>query len=237
MVWDYFDRIICINLLDRPDKYDYMKKITNRLKIPIEFYRITRDPKSGEKGCYESHLKVIKNAYDDNLQNVLIFEDDILETTDYDLKHIKKATEFMKSNNNWDLMMLGYGVNLFTIPHKINQNILKHRCWGGFAYAVSRKGMEKIIQHPNYTGKGVDEYFQRFEQYLYYPLQFVTSLENQSDVPKLGGINLPFNRIWPNRVIFVNDITAKYIYHFPFSLIIILVFLLILNEVRKKILK
>lgn len=224
--WDFFDAIICINLADRKDKYEYMTTFARRLNIPLTFYHPIRDKISGEKGCYESHLKVIKHAWDQGWNNVLILEDDVLESRHFSDQHMNEAIKFMKNDDDWDLFMLGYGVNILKIPTKISNNIIKHKCYGTFAYVINRKSMPKILETPEYQGIGVDWYFQKFNQYLYYPIQFVTSLENTSDVPKVFGINHLLNTWFPNRIIVVNELTSHIIYYHAYIRIVIFSILL-----------
>lgn len=225
MVWDYFDGIICINLITRNDKYHYMREFEKRMKIPITYYQPKPDPVSGEKGCYESHLNVIRIAYEKGWKNVLIFEDDVLESKYFSKTHISKAIDFMEKNQDWDLFMLGYGINPMGIPTKFTPHILKHKCSSASSYVVHRRGMKKILENPRYTGIPVDIYYQKFNQYLYYPIQFVTTLKNGSDIPKVFGINHLMNNLFPNRVIVMNDLGAKFIYYYCYIMSAILVLL------------
>lgn len=79
-----------------------------KYSIPVKYLRVEKNLISGTKGCFESHQKVIKEAYDAGAKRVLIFEDDIdviKNTLNYD--NLKKAIDFMKEFKNWELFYLG----------------------------------------------------------------------------------------------------------------------------------
>jgi GR25 family glycosyltransferase involved in LPS biosynthesis len=78
MLYNFFDKIYCINLKHRPDRYISATKVFNDLNIPnVEFYITEKSSKGGRYGCFESHINVIKKAYNEGYNNILIFEDDI----------------------------------------------------------------------------------------------------------------------------------------------------------------
>ena len=119
-VYSFFDRIVCINLKERNDRREIAEKRFQELGIPVEFYLADRDPESGERGCYNSHMTVIKKAYHDNLNNVLIFEDDVCPTKSFSEKIITQAINFMKSNasklNNFSVYLSWrYSFNLASL--------------------------------------------------------------------------------------------------------------------------
>jgi glycosyl transferase family 25 len=112
-MWKFFDAIYCINLYSRDDRMIRCKKMFEMLKIPASFYRVHKHPTDGARGCYESHLSVIRNAYYRGCKNILIFEDDVIESPLFDVKLIEKAIEFMQNNENWDIFYLGHQPDIF----------------------------------------------------------------------------------------------------------------------------
>ena len=64
----------------------------------------------GELGCLASHLKAIKTAYQNNLEEVLILEDDL----DLELFHKYKDILFKKWNENREKINL---IQIFTNSH------------------------------------------------------------------------------------------------------------------------
>jgi len=109
------DKIVCINLKERKDKYANIKNVFDKLKINVEFYFAEKHPTSGRIGCFESHINVIKNSYNNNNKFVLIFEDDVINTPSYNENNIKCVVDFIKKNNWCEYFQLGYSI----LPHEI----------------------------------------------------------------------------------------------------------------------
>ena len=120
-VLGYFDAIYVINLDSRPDKLESFNQGLLSAGLPQEFIdsRIKRFPgiispqKIGYEGCLLSHIQILREARDQKLNKVLIFEDDaefIGSIEDLE-KSIDQAKFF-----NWDVFYLGYNA-----VHQINQ--------------------------------------------------------------------------------------------------------------------
>ncbi len=105
----------------------------------------------GAIGCYLSHYKIWEKVINENLNNVLIFEDDI--TTNI---HSKEFNEYIKElPEDYDVAMISWFTLWFdplVNPKKkeiINNNWNKYNSvnlWGCAAYMVSRKGAEKLVK-------------------------------------------------------------------------------------------
>jgi len=85
-VLECFEQVRIINLVDRPDRRREMTAQLGRMGalIPnVEFYEARRPsdaggfPSLGARGCYESHLSVLRSARDAKVQSLLILEDDL----------------------------------------------------------------------------------------------------------------------------------------------------------------
>jgi GR25 family glycosyltransferase involved in LPS biosynthesis len=106
--FDFFDEIYCINLERRADRWKQCQSefdkigISNRV-IKFNAFDNKENPK---KGCYDSHLSVIKLAYERKLKNVLIFEDDVAFLKRYDDKKLNKAIENL-NKTDWEFFYLG----------------------------------------------------------------------------------------------------------------------------------
>ena len=85
---DFFDRVYAINLPSRKDRRQMivqeLKKAGMRPKPnQVEIFAAIRPdnagdfPSIGARGCFESHLAILKQAQADRLSNVLIVEDDL----------------------------------------------------------------------------------------------------------------------------------------------------------------
>jgi len=85
-VFDRFDQVRIINLVDRPDRRRDMERELNRLggmAANISFYEAQRPtdagpfPSVGARGCFESHLAVLRSARDAGCRSLLLLEDDL----------------------------------------------------------------------------------------------------------------------------------------------------------------
>jgi len=90
MVQNYFDKIFCINLDKRVDRWNHFEKQSNKFNIS-EYERISavdgdtidvsQYPSKfmkGEIGLLLTSINVFEKAIELNLENFLIFEDDCL---------------------------------------------------------------------------------------------------------------------------------------------------------------
>lgn len=149
---EILDSIVCINLKERADKYQYVKKTFEKLNIKASFYFAEKHNTSGRIGCFESHINVIKKCYENNNNYILIFEDDIVETPSYKEKYINEIMNFLQDNKECYFVQLGYTI----LPHELisflssknyTKNIIKYNGNSTHAYILSRKGMEIILQN------------------------------------------------------------------------------------------
>ena len=119
-LYNFFDKIVCINLKSRPDRYLSASNEFKKLNINnVEFYFAEKSHKGGKYGCFESHINVIQKCYNEKCNNILIFEDDVRPSNYYNLTLLNESIEFMK-NNKWDIFYLGY----FIFNNDVFDNIL-----------------------------------------------------------------------------------------------------------------
>lgn len=156
-VYNAFDRVICINLSSRQDKKQSVSKVFKSLNIPVQFYTAQpQSSKGGRYGCFHSHISVIKKAYDDGLDNILIFEDDVVPSPTYNEASIRKAISFLKTNKDHvDILQLGYFPVITesgTITPFINapfvddeRTFMKITTAGFHAYCLTNRGMHNIV--------------------------------------------------------------------------------------------
>lgn len=176
-----FESIVCISLDETTERRKHVDKIAQRLNIPIEYHISSRHPDGGRIGCFMSHLTVIKKMYDAGVKYGLIFEDDFVPTPGYDVNIIRNVTQFMKSNNDWEIIQLGWNTlnmyNLIIMANHVTQNIKKFKGLGTHAYCISRRGMEKVlslISPEVLISNHIDVWYTRIfsNAYLVAPLQF-----------------------------------------------------------------
>jgi GR25 family glycosyltransferase involved in LPS biosynthesis len=106
------DKILFINLENRKDR---LKLITSELKKQgVDDNKIQRinahyTPGNGHLGCSKSHYDSIQYAIDNNLDNVIIFEDDFIFSTSPEETKSLLNNLFNKLNTNeWDVVLFAY---------------------------------------------------------------------------------------------------------------------------------
>jgi len=124
---EYFDKIFCINLDKRIDKWLLSKKEFQKHDLIVDrFIAIEGNPDKikthltdGGVGCTISHLEVFKLSKLLNLKNVLILEDDVEFIDDLN----DRFNEYYKQiHENWGLLYLGGNHNGMPIQ-KISENM------------------------------------------------------------------------------------------------------------------
>ena len=125
---DLYDRIVLINLVERPDKLEHAKKQLEFANITnYDIYSAVKFDWSGaismlmtlnkcgqfnyntnpnEFSCALSHYNVIKKAYLEGVEKLFIFEDDICFHNDYN-KYISSYLNNLPSDTNL-LMLSGF---------------------------------------------------------------------------------------------------------------------------------
>ena len=120
-LFNFFDKSYIINL---PERSDRRKEITQELKkigisdslAQVKFFPAIKPtdkgefPSIGARGCFLSHLEVLKEAKSQNLNNLLIMEDDLAFTKLLIGQQNAVTSELQRLN--WDFAYLGHGVNL-----------------------------------------------------------------------------------------------------------------------------
>lgn len=159
----FFDKIYCINLDSRPDRWRYVGDHFNKfgLKNGVERFSaidVRSDPALRKHetllkdnfsllamcGCMLSHRKIIESAKRSDLDNVLIFEDDvkILESNIGDVgRSLSELTEL-----DWDIFYLG-ATYLFTLKavglHLIN---VPNGAYATHAIAYNSSVFDQILE-------------------------------------------------------------------------------------------
>ena len=108
-------------------------------------YRIRHsDLTPGAVGCFLSHITAMRMLIDDNTCDVyLVFEDDSLVPSDL---YKTLLLELRVPPPQWDIITLGYHYAVFDNTYT-SENFKKLKTfWGMYAYFVSKKGAQKIIE-------------------------------------------------------------------------------------------
>lgn len=151
--FDAFERCVCINLLEREDRFESAKRQFQKVGLGrVEFHRVQRSPNGGRLGCYQSHHEVIRQAYEDNLNNVLIFEDDVVFGEGWQ-EVVESCSDFVRSGHSYDSLFLG--CELLFVDERTFPEIWRVKCLNNHAYVVSRAGMEKFLERHHVLGSSV----------------------------------------------------------------------------------
>jgi hypothetical protein len=112
----YFARAFIVNLIERKDRRRQMEAMLRRVgldSIPgwATFFPAVRPdspagfPSCGARGCFMSHLEILRQAQAQNLSNVLIMEDDL----EIDGRFKTHMSAFAKTLSSMDWTMVYFG--------------------------------------------------------------------------------------------------------------------------------
>jgi len=118
MINEYFDKIFCINLKDREDRWESAQAEFQKHNLVVERVDAVDSRRTpsivikdgpeqigyGARGCSLSHVKVLQNMIDNNIQRALILEDDICFKDDLQM-FFHHRERFIPGN--WDILYLG----------------------------------------------------------------------------------------------------------------------------------
>lgn len=162
-----FDKVVCINLVNRKDKRAEMQKRFDKYDIQVDWfnavqYGFARDivnnlPGNGgmgfprfninhpnEFGAAMSHYTVIKTALEEGVNKLFVFEDDAMFRKNFD-SAFEKSYDVLP--DNWNMFLL-YSF-MYKIQHqnvRINAKWIKaYDGWSLMAYGIDRLAMEKYI--------------------------------------------------------------------------------------------
>jgi len=130
---DYFERIYIINLAERVDRRDEMEEQLNKINLSlahpkIHLFSATKPDSAGEfesigtRGCFMSHLGILKHVKSLQLNRILILEDDVNFTSDFSSRINQVINEL--SLHSWQLFYGGY-LHLSGLDNKSNSSVVK----------------------------------------------------------------------------------------------------------------
>lgn len=147
--FDYFDKIYCINLDSREDRWESVQKEFDKVGILSKVKRISAvtkqevpyDPRPakgksdllGAFACSLSHEKCLKDAMGNKYKNYLVFEDDVC-FKNYDSKIFSIALNELPVD--WNAFLLGCNDWNCSNKEDISNNI-EHRSGFGCTHAIA----------------------------------------------------------------------------------------------------
>lgn len=114
---DLFDRVEIINLVSRKDRKNQVLEQLGRIGCSVDGERIRlfeavqpankgEFPSIGARGCFESHLDILRRANVDGVDKLLIIEDD-LNFSD-EIEEISPDFYTLLTDKNWDFVYLAH---------------------------------------------------------------------------------------------------------------------------------
>lgn len=153
----FFDRIFVINLPERTDRRTEVAQELERVDMPlqagaVEIFPAIRPQEAapfksiGTKGCFLSHLSVLKMAQEQNLSNVLVLEDDIQFTPEF--TSYETALVDALKHQDWDVVQFGY--YRVEMPKQPDERLPSLAAFSGEAigahcYAVNGKILGQLV--------------------------------------------------------------------------------------------
>jgi glycosyl transferase family 25 len=182
--WSFFDKIYCINLKEREDRYSSSLAEFKKYSIPVEYYRVNRNKINPDLGCFNSHTRICKEALNKGYNNIIIFEDDIEATKHLNKEAIEKIVSFLKKAE-WSIFYLGcFPWSFFSDTKKTSFNsIFKCKAFGAHAYAINKEYIS-YIAGLKWEGKSYDYYTGKDYHYCYLPSLF-TQKATESNIPRI----------------------------------------------------
>ena len=185
-----------INLEHRTDRQKYVTEELKKIGITANRFNAIKMG-NGTIGCSMSHLKILQNAQQNNLEHVLIVEDDITFLNPELFKY--QINQFFKIHkNNWDVVLLA-GNNIPPYENIDDTCIKVSRCQTTTGYLVNghyikallqnvKMGLTHLLNKPNEKNKfAIDKFWFVLQSsshwYLITPLT-VVQREDYSDIEK-----------------------------------------------------
>ena len=203
----YFDKIYCISLASRPDRWEQVSQQFLENNIIVEKFtavsesEITDDqfkianPKNitGNNasiiglvenkralGCLLSHLSVIEDAKRNGYKKILIFEDDIFIG-----KHFFEKLKLIEKIK-WKILYLGASQFTWSNINFIEEFYLAKNTQGTFAYAVAEDAYDGIIESFHNPRKSADNLLIELQEkwknecFVFYPNIVISNVEDSN---------------------------------------------------------
>lgn len=145
-VWDYFKEIYCINLDRRTDRWNHAVKEFESVGVLDRVVRVSAvEHPDGRVGLIKSFLKIFKDVEERQIENVLIFEDDVTFIPENNpIETLEKAINQV-GGIEWSLFYLGANTHEKCNVFRPNLILLRN-AFAAHAVAYSHKTYRQIIE-------------------------------------------------------------------------------------------
>jgi hypothetical protein len=156
-LWDFFPLSMCINLRERPERFEQAKSEFRRVGMRrVVFFRAERQP-DRDKAIIDSHMACLRYAIEQGVPYVLVFEDDALFLDDYET-HLHHAIDFLRTRSDWNLFH--FGGFIFRKVERCTPHILRGALLNVHAVVVRTEFAKKILEkRPFCSGMSVDLFY------------------------------------------------------------------------------
>ena len=165
---EYFDKIYCINLDRRPDRWEKISQLFNRDGINVERFSAIDKEKienrspitTGQLACLSSHWNILNKAHKAGYSKILIFEDDAEFENGLNTFFTQNVVDIPE---DWQFLYLG-GNHLNGLQH-IHNNVYKMiSSLAAHAYAIKCNIIPEILPHIAQSIAPVDVYYAAFHK-------------------------------------------------------------------------
>lgn len=117
-------------------------------------------------GTNLAHYQILETAIKRNYQRILVLEDDVFLTRNFNARFSKIGRFLNRTNAQWDLLYLGHKKSRpqfspTPVPNT-NGNLVvpKQFIRGAYGYALNRSAFQLLRQHYLYDGMEIDAFFE-----------------------------------------------------------------------------
>ena len=148
----------CIHMTKRLDRLTCVQALQSsfpKLKVYNPVHSV-----DGQRGCYESHQEVMRQALDEHCDTAVIFEDDAIKSSEI-YNHNKYIESSIRTliTNDVDIIYLGCFPDIWKHYHNhFDHSLYTVKATQTHAYIVHKRFMRNFILQP-YDGIPIDEYY------------------------------------------------------------------------------
>jgi len=167
----YFDKVYCINLARRPERWETVQTVFNELGFDeveryeaidgktldyLKDFKNSKHLSLGSLGIMQSHFNILNEAKKNKYKTILITEDDV-----YFSNKIKDLKLYMDSvPDDWDMIYFGGSHDHGKPTTKINDKIIKlGRTVSIHCVAIKNTIYDKLLDIAENRTRSIDAYY------------------------------------------------------------------------------